>query len=204
MSKPPSLKQLAIAVTKKIIDTFERELAAADPGRVYQKDAARLRLHGWIELVSNIPMEKIERAITGGEWMVVDGNDYLPSDLRIVKEYRNAAAAAPLMDAHDRRKCDVPFEKLFDPSLFPKLDYAEVREHSIVLGKNNRVHVGDAGPKHYELHDGIEKANNKAQNEAYDAYVASEKQRKRLFRKHPECKTTDALMRKLGQWAGAA
>lgn len=202
MSKPPSLKQLAAAVTDAVIDRFERENAASEPNNVYRRDAARLKLHGWIESVSVIPLDDIDRAVTAGEWITVpyDGREYLPNDLRIVKEYRNSAAAGTLVDDHDRRKCRIPFEKLFDLTLFPELDYAEIRSRSLVLGENNRVHVGDATPEQYRLHDDIEKANYDAQKEARGKYLKSQRARKRLFQRNPDCKTTDQLMRKLGLW----
>jgi hypothetical protein len=155
-----------------------------------------------MESVSNITIDELERVKAAGELVIVpyDGRQYLPDDLRIVKEYRNSAAAGPLVDAHDRQRTNVPFEKLFDPSLFPELDYAEIRSRSLILGENKRVPVGEATPEHYRIHDQIEKANNEAQVKAYGEYVKAINRRKRLFARHPDCKTTDQLMRKLGLW----
>lgn len=202
MSKPPSLKQLAAAITDGVIERFEQAQSAADPNKVYTRDAARLKLHGWIESVSIIPLSELERAAAADEWVTVDydGRKYLPADLKIVKEYRNAAAAGPLVDAHDRHKTRVPFEKLFDPSLFPELDYADIRSRALILGENNRVAVSDATPDQYKLHDDIEKANFTAQKNARVEYLKFERRRKRLFKVHPDCKSTDQLMTKLGVW----
>lgn len=195
-----SLKELAARITDSVIDRFEKTLAENVSDKVYRRDAARLKMHEWIESVSLIPIDVLDRAVAADKWVRVayDDRDYPPTDLRIVKEYRNSAAASTLVDAHDRRKCNIPFEKLFDQSLFPELDYADIRDRALVLGENHRVHIKDAGPDHYKLHDDIEKANFDAQKNARREYLKSQRSRKRLFALHPDCKTTDQLMRKLG------
>jgi hypothetical protein len=195
-----NLKQLAVAITDGVITRFENADAAKDANNVYRKDAARLKLNSWIESVSNISLAELDRAITAGKKVRVeyDGREYLPADLRIVKEFRNISAAEPLIEAHDRNRTNIPFEKLFNPSLFPELDYAEIRTGSLVLGDNNRVEVGLATPEQWRIHDDIEQANYVAQTEAHEKYRDKVMRRDRGFARYPDCKNTDQLMKKLG------
>lgn len=201
MAKPLTLKQMALMATQNVVEGFQQKASEATPGHRFDTSTLRLKLHGWIELVSNITAETLLAAEAAGEWVTVDGEKYLPSNLRIIKEYRNAAAAGPLIEAHDKNKSHhIPTNKLFTPSLFPKLDYEEVRLRWVILGETKRVTVGEATPDDWNIHDKIKDDNFAGQKTAYAQEVADRKQRKALWRKHADCPTTDDLLRKLGGW----
>jgi hypothetical protein len=199
MTRQQSLKQMALAATRDVQECIKQKLAESDSGK-YSNDAVTLLFMSWIERVSNIPFEEIDGKMLTGEWIEIDGQKYLPSNLRIVKEYRNRAAAEPLVHDHDRARTTIPYDKLFQPSLFPKLDYEDVRSRSLVLGEANRVFIRSATDDHYLQYEKIQRANFEAQQAAYEKFVNEERQRQRLWKAHLDCKTTDDLMRRLGNW----
>lgn len=199
MAKVTSLKAQALEVTRRVQERFKQELAASEDGE-YSLDIVEIRLREWIERVSNIQFEEIDAKMLAGEWIEIDGERYLPSSLRIVKEYHNRAAAGPLVHEYDRERTHIPYDKLFQPSLFPKLDYEDVRTRALVLGEANRVYVMSATEDHYLQYATIKRVNYEAQMTAYQQFLSEEAQRKRLWRSHTECRTTDELMHKLGVW----
>jgi hypothetical protein len=155
----------------------------------------------WMERVSNLSADELKTKLAG-EWVDVPGytRRHLASDLLIVKEFRNRAATEPLVSGHDDRRSNAPIEKLFERSLFAELDYDRIREHDIILGSNLRIKIGDAGPDEWRLYDDVERVNYEAQREAHNKKVSARRQRQTLFRRHPDCKTFDQLVIKLGWW----
>jgi hypothetical protein len=201
MAKPPTLKQLASAITDKVIERWRENLEASVRDKIFRLEAIRLKMKAWLELISNIPESVVEAAMEAGEWITVDGERYLAGDIRILKEYRNDAAGDPLVEQHDRRKTDhVPIKRLFTPSLFPKLDYDDAREQWLILGEGERVRVAVATPDNWKTNDEVERANWDAQKDAHKDNVVLQKRRIKLFAANPDCKNTDQLIKKLGGW----
>lgn len=198
-SKPESLKKLALRITARVQNAFAVD--AENKNGIWDLGLVQMKLHQWLEKVSNVTADTIRAAEQSGEKIKIDDVEYLPGDLRIVKEYRNSAAAEPLVKAHDEKMTKVPFDKLFIPSLFPELDYEETRKLWLVLGDGSRVKIQVAGEKHYLLNDQVERKNWTSQVAAHDDRLRWEKSRKRLFAKH-KCKTTDELQKVLGNWSG--
>ena len=120
MTKPPTLKQLATGIMRPVIERF-REAATAESDNQFRKDAIRMKVHNWNELIGHITLEQIEEAEANSAWMAVDGIDYLPGDIRIAKEYRNSAASESMVDQYDDSKTKhIPFDRLFTPSTVSK------------------------------------------------------------------------------------
>lgn len=200
MAKPLTLKQMAQLVTDRVVDGFRE--GSTEPDRTFDLSALRIKLHKWIEKVSNVTIEELDAAEVASTRIAIDDIEYLPSDLRIIKEYRNTAAADPLIEAHDKKKSHhLPVEKMFTPSLFPKLDYEEARIQYLILGESTRVLVANATPEHWSLWDKIKDDNFEAQTEARKKDIAVRKRRKDLWRRHADCRNTDDLMKTLGAWA---
>jgi hypothetical protein len=202
MARQKSFKEMATEVTQSVYDCLCEDSRKTSPKKEVNLTAVRLSFESWIEKVSNIPIKELSDK-QPGEWITIDGVNYLAGNLLIVKEFHKRGAADPLLKAHDSRKTDhVPIERLWTPTLFHKLDYKEARQQQIILGAGLRMFVGDAGPQHWILQDDVEDENWKAQRAARDTKIILRKRRKSLFFKHSDCKTTDQLMKKLGAWGG--
>jgi hypothetical protein len=203
MKKQPSIKQMALRVVQKRITRWQDELSADDPHMQFDINSFKYRLGSWIEKVSNVTFETIEDAAKADRRVEIDGEFYLPSDLSIVKQYHATAAAAPLVDAYDKNKSHhIPIEKLFTPSLFPKLDYDDARGQWVILGETQRVTVGSCSPFQWLQNDRIDDANYEAQVESRKGKLVHRKKRIKLFGMNDDCISTDALMKKLGAWKG--
>lgn len=199
--KKQSMKGLASDIVGRVIERWQQAAKATDPNRQFDVAYFKLKLTPWIDAVSNISDEAIQSAILTHTNLEVDGHSYLPTDLHIVKAYYANAIAASLVDAHDTKLSHhIPTDKMFTPSLFPKLDYEEARKRWIILGETQRVEVGDATNYQWRLHDNIKEANFTAQKEAHDVEVKIRKKREKLFKQNPDCSNTDSLMKKLGAW----
>jgi hypothetical protein len=201
--KRQSLKQMALQIATKEMERWRKELAAADTKHEFDLSNINIRLGRWIEAICRISNETINAALLNGSKIEVDGREFLPSDLHIIKQHHAKAAAAPLVEAYDRNKSHgIAINKLWQPSLFAKLDYEAEREKLLALGDLVRVSVGEAMTAHWRLNDHLKDANFEGQKSAYNLEVESRGRRSRLFRENPDCKTTDELMKKLGAWKG--
>lgn len=201
MSKPLTLKQMALIAIGRPIERFTADLRKDDASHQFELSNLRMKVKALMEKISNITIDTLDEAEAAGRLIEIDGVEYLPSDLRIIKEYRNLAAADPLVEAYDKKQSHhIPVERLFQPSLFPQLDYAEVRTQWLVLGETKRIMVGDATVAHWDMNDKIKDENWEAQGEARKKDVAARRRRKNLWQRHPGCRTTDDLIRALGGW----
>ena len=199
--KEQSLRQMAMQIVGREIDRWRAEFSDTHPQHRFDTTNLKLKLTPWIEAVSNISEETIAAALAASTKIEVEGRLYLPSDLHIIKQQHSITMAASFVDSHDKRQSHhIPVEKLWTPSLFPKLDYEDARRRWLILGETQRVLVGTATNVDWRLLDNIKAANFKAQEEAYDVVVDAQKRREALFRKNPDCTTTDALLKKLGAW----
>lgn len=201
--KKQSIKELAGDIVAKVIERWKEAAKAADPNHQFDVVYFKLKLTPWIDAISNISDEVIQSAIKTGTRLEVDGHSYLPSDLHIIKAHYASAIAASFVDTHDKKLSHrLQIEKMFTPSLFPKLDYEEARKQWVILGETQRVEVADASPYQWRMNDNIKVTNFQNQEAAYKVEVELWKRRESLFRQNPDCGNTDALMKKLGAWKG--
>jgi hypothetical protein len=201
MTKPVSQKQLAIAATTAVYDTYVDRLRKDDPEKVFSTGAIMLKFISLLELISNVTIAELEAAEKADKRIAIADIEWLPSTLRVLKDHRNKAMAELLTNAHDKRRTDhIPLDRLWYPSLFAELDYERARELDLIIGKGDRVKVCDATRGHWERNDKIEEANWESQRASWAEKNKHMQARLRLFRRHPDCETTDQLMIKLGGW----
>jgi hypothetical protein len=201
MSRPLSQKQLAIAATAAVYDTYVDRLRKDDPEKVFSTGAIMLKFISLLELISNVTIADLEAAEKADERIMVADIEWLPSTLRVLKDHRNKAMAELITSAHDKRRTDhLPINQLWYPSLFAELDYERARELDLIIGKGDRVKVCDSTPDHWLRNDKIEEENWEGQKASWNGKIKHRKARLKLFRLHPDCHTTDQLLIKLGGW----
>ena len=198
--KHRSLKQMALAILARRIEGWKAE---AEKGGLHTFSTSMLEIKGkaFFERVSNVSAEQITKAIAASELIEVEGEQYLPTDLSIIKEHIVKGAAAPLVAEYDKAKSHrIPMTKLFQPSLFAEIDYEEERERWIPLGDTVRVKVGFASPEQWQVYRAIKQKNFDDQKRAHEDDEKAFDMQERLFRLNPDCDNTDALVKKLGLW----
>jgi hypothetical protein len=199
--KTRSLKQLSERIVQSQIGKWQHELACNDPNRKFDIVSLKLKLTPWIEAISNITDAQIQDAMEHGSPVTILSSPMLPGDVKIIKQVHASTMASKFVDEHDKRQShNIPTEKLFTPSLFPNLDYEDVRKRWLTLGETNRVMLGEAAPEQWRMNDGIKRTNFAAQQAAFNRDAEVWARREQLWQLNPECRNTDELIRKLGGW----
>lgn len=195
-------KQLAEAYLEKVAIGFVEECEKTTGGRisVYDNGNVRLKVSDWFEKISLIPLDVLEDKKNLGEKIEIDGHHYLPSSLILVKRQRNNVLAEKIVEHTDKKLTSINFKVLFTPSLFPRLDYEAKRQRKLIIGDGQRLAISACEREHYALYDAIERVNYEAQKKAWEQFEANVVARDKLWSEHPDCITTDDLMRRLGQW----
>jgi hypothetical protein len=193
-------KQLAEAYLEKVVLGLIGDCEQVSRNGIYDNSNVRIKLSDWFEQISLMPIDVLEDKKKLGEKIAIDGRQYLPSSLILIKQQRNNVLAEKFVEHTDKKITRINFRLLFTPSLFPRLDYEEKRRRKLIIGEGKRLAVSGCEREHYAAHDEIERENFRAQQQAWDRYEDSVVARNRLWNRHRECKTTDDLMRKLGQF----
>jgi hypothetical protein len=160
-----------------------------------------MRFSTWLSTALRVSEIDLETAEAADGWITLAGIKVLASEVRQFQIYYIQAAANDLAEGNDRARCLKANDmRLWAPSLFPQLDYDELRLKDIVTHEGKRRILGQCTNAEWTQWEEINVANDRSQDKGRRKRKTAERSRQALWRKHPECKTTDDLMRKVHGW----
>jgi hypothetical protein len=188
---------------KQIIDTFVDRVRLWLRTREWGEDGEAdlqildIKWRSWLSEARKKTSEELDAAVDG--WIDVAGRKTLASEVRLLQDYCDAAAANDLAKSNDKQRCLTGNdERMWTPSLFPKLDYDEWRKKDVITADGKRRMSGYCTAKDWTNWEEINLDNDRHQDEAREKRKKAYRACMNAFRRFHDCKTTDDVAHKFG------